>query len=52
MYVKDVSTGQCWTFSTDKAGYRQALNRWRSIEAQGHIVESNKQLWELEYGAS
>ncbi|MBR1939238.1 hypothetical protein IJ847_00720 [Candidatus Saccharibacteria bacterium] len=49
--VKDISTGESWTYSTDRGGYAQALARYKDILCQGHQVYSTKPLSELEYGA-
>ena len=51
IWVRDVSTGECRSFGTDKAGYCKALAFYNSILSLGHMADSNKSLQELEYGA-
>jgi len=50
-YVIDRSTGEQFEFSTDKQGYKEALECLERIEEQGHTVDSQFDKSRLEYGA-
>ena len=38
LIIRDITMGRSYTFSTDKAGYAQALAQIDAITAQGHQV--------------